>query len=235
MSEDYEEEEDKELIHYSGNYGGISQDSKFWDDYEDMGEEELLKHKIIKIRIYLGTIKKKQVIFGINYTFQNLFTGEILVTKDHRGSEDFIDIREFNIRNDEYLNEFHIRFPYGAEYISQLGFVTNKKRMILVGTEDGEYKNILSNGEDNVILGTCGCFDKKLDAIGCLYISKKEYLKRILFSFFMLRHLVKKDTNFKKEWDKKYKSLPQDYQYLWKTVNISDDKLFSQIIKFCYL
>ena len=235
MSEDYEEDEIIELIHYSGNYGGITQDSKFWDDYEDMGEEELLKHKIIKIKIYSGTFQKKQVIFGINYTFQNLFTGEILRSKDHRGSEDFNDVREFNIKDDEYLTEFHIRFPSDAEYISQLGFGTNKKRMILIGTEDGEDRNISSNGKDNVIIGTFGCIDKKLDAFGCLYISKKEYLKRFLFSFFMLRHLFKKDQNFKKEWDKKYKALPQDYQYLWKTVNISDDKLFSQIIKFCYL
>ena len=44
------DEEEKELIHYSGNYGGITQESKFWDDFEEMGEKELLKLKIIKIK-----------------------------------------------------------------------------------------------------------------------------------------------------------------------------------------
>ena len=59
-----EDEEEKELIKYSYNYGGITQESVFWDDYEEMGEENLLKHKIIKVKIYTGTYSEKKVIFG---------------------------------------------------------------------------------------------------------------------------------------------------------------------------
>ena len=40
---DTEEEEENELIKYTGNYGGIDQQSKFWDDKEDFGEKPLLK------------------------------------------------------------------------------------------------------------------------------------------------------------------------------------------------
>ena len=104
----------------------------------------------------------------------------------------------------------------------------------LLGTEDGEDKTIQSNGGQNFILGTFGCVDKKLDAMGCLYISKKEYLKRSVFRYFMLRYLVKKNKKFKEEWDEKYKNLPSDFQFLWRTVNLSDAP-FSQIIKYCYL
>ena len=234
MSENESEDSEKEIVHYTGNYGGITQESKFWDDLEEMGEEELLKHKIIKLKIYSGKFQDKQVIFGINCTFQNLFTGEIKEPKDHRGSEDFIDVKEIEIKAEEYLTDFHIRFPNEAEYISQLGFETNKKKKILVGTEDGEDKTITSNGGNHIIVGTFGCVDKKLDAMGCLYITKKEFLKRTLLPFFVLRHIVKKDTKFKEMWDVKYKELPPDFQYLWKTVNLSD-ALFSQIAKFCYL
>ena len=233
MSES-DESENKEIVHYTGNYGGITQESKFWDDYEDMGEEELLKHKIIKLKIYTGKFQEKQVIFGISCTFQNLFTGEIKEPIEHRGSEEFVDVKEIEIKGEEYLTDFHIRFPNEAEYISQLGFETNKKNKILIGTEDGEDKTITSNGGDNIIIGTFGCVDKKLDAMGCLYITKKEFLKRTLLPFFALRHIVKKDNKFKENWEAKYKELPSEYQYLWKTVNLSD-ALFAQIAKFCYL
>lgn len=35
------EEEDNSLIKYSGNYGGITPESKFWDDFEDFGEKNI--------------------------------------------------------------------------------------------------------------------------------------------------------------------------------------------------
>ena len=75
---------------------------------------------------------------------------------------------------------------------------------------------------------------KKLDAIGCLYISKKEYLKKKLFRFFMLKNLVKKNEKFKKTLDEKCNELPNDFKYLWRTVNLPDDA-FVIIFKYCYL
>ena len=62
MSESGDEEEN-ELVKYTGNYGGIDQESKFWDDYEEMGGEkgeDLLKYKIVKIRIYTGKFGEKK-------------------------------------------------------------------------------------------------------------------------------------------------------------------------------
>lgn len=229
-----EEEEEKELIQYSGNYGGIDQDSKFWDDFEEMGEDELLKHKIVKIKIFTGDLSGKKAIFGIDVTFKNLSTGEIKKTQEHRGSEQFLDSKEIEIGPDEYLTDFHIRFTNDADYISQLGFKTNKEKSILEGSEEGEDKTILSNGGDNIIIGTFGCLNKKLDAMGVLFISKKEYFKKKLFRFFMLRNLVKKDEKFKKTWDEKYNELPNDFKYLWRTVNLPDTA-FAPIIKYCYL
>ena len=235
MSESGDEEEN-ELVKYTGNYGGIDQESKFWDDYEEMGGEkgeDLLKYKIVKIRIYTGKFGEKKAIVGVSFVYKNLFTGKIEPQKDHRGSIEHDDVKDFEIRTGEYLTDFHIRFTNEADYISQLGFGTSKGNNILVGTEEGEDKTIESNGGENFIVGTFGCINKKLDAMGCLYVAKNEYLKKKLYSFFMLRHLCKKDTKFKEKWDGKFKELPEDFKYLWKTMNLPDAP-FSHVIKFCY-
>ena len=78
-------------------------------------------------------------------------------------SQQFDDVKEFEIKGDEYLTDFHIRFTTEAEYISQIGFDTSKGNKILIWTEEGEDKTIKSNGGENIILGTVGNVDKKLD------------------------------------------------------------------------
>ena len=174
MSEN--EEEDNSIIKYTGFYGGITQESKFWDDFEDYGEKKLLNLKIIKVRIYSGKFNDKDAIFGVGFTYKDLTNGkEILV--DHKGS-DFVDVKEFVIKQDEYLIDFHIRFKPEADYISQLGYSTNQHNSILIGSEEGEDKNIYSNGGGNIIIGSFGCFNKKLDATGVLYVNKEKYFKR---------------------------------------------------------
>ena len=232
---DQEEEEPKELIKYTGNYGGITQESKFWDDYDDFGEKQLLKMKIIKIKVYTGLYKEKTAIFGISFTYKNLLNGEIKEI-DHKGSLDFVDVKEFTIGGSEYLTDFHIRFPNEAEYISQIGYSTNKRQFLVPEkTDDGEDKTIEYNGGNYLIVGTFGCTNEKLDATGALFIERKEYMKLTLFVYFLLKHIVKKAPKYKEEWDNKYKSLPIEYQYIWKLINLPDDSfpnIFNSIIGF---
>ncbi len=227
------EEEENELIKYTGNFGGIDQQSKFWDDFEDFGEKPLLKMKIIKIKVYTGLYKEKNAIFGMSFTYRNLATGEIKEI-DHKGSLDFVDVKEFALGSDEILTDFHIRFTNEAEYISQIGYGTNKRQFLVPEkSDDGEDKTIESNGGKFYIIGTFGCVNEKLDATGVLYIDKKEYLKLSLFVYFLLRSKVKKDKVYKEEWEKKYKSLPIEFQYIWKLINLPDAP-FSQIIKYLH-
>ena len=148
-----DKEEDNSIINYSGNYGGITQESKFWDDLEDYGEKKLLNLKIIKIRIYSGKFNDKDAIFGIGFTYLDLTNGKEIVV-DHKGSDDFVDVKEFVIEKNEYLTDFHIRLANEGEYISQLGYNTNKGKLILIGSEEGENKYIHSNGGENIIIGT---------------------------------------------------------------------------------
>ena len=173
-----EEEEDEEFIKTTFEYGLITQDSKFWDDYEDMGEEELLKSKIVKVKIYKGKYQGKDAIFGVGFTFKNYYSGETR-SFEHIGTEKFEIVEEFNFRDDDYLIGFHIRFRNEAEYISQIGFTSYYKGKILVGTEEGNDITVECNDGDNIIIGTCGCCSKKLDAMGVIYINKVKLLHLI--------------------------------------------------------
>ena len=225
------EEEDNSLIKYSGNYGGITPESKFWDDFEDFGEKKILNLKITKVRIYSGKYNDKEAIFGVGFTYKDIINGKEIVV-EHKGTDDFVDVKELVIKQDEYLTDFHIRFTNEADYISQLGYTTNKETPILIGSDEGEDKTILSNGGENIIVGTFGCTNKKLDATGVLFMNKKEYFKRLLNGIFILRHLVKHNPKFKEEWDKKEKELPKEFQFVWRAVNLPEAPLF-QIIKYC--
>ena len=228
-----ESEEDNSLIKYSGNYGGITQESKFWDDFEDFGEKKVLNSKITKVRIYSGKINDKEAIFGVGFTYKDLQSGKES-NVEHKGSDDFVDVKELVIKQSEYLTDFHIRFTNEAEYISQLGYGTTKAQFLVPEqSDDGEDKTIETNGGENIIVGTFGCLREKLDATGILYIPKKEYMKISLYCYFMLKYLVKKDAQFKEKWEKQYTSLSKDYQYIWKCANLPDACFFT-IIKFCF-
>ncbi len=147
-------EEDNTLIKYSDIFGQVTQESKFWDDFEEIGEAELLKLKLTNIKIYTGVCNNKVAIAGISTTFKNTFTGKTLKTVEHKGSDDFVDVKELVIKGDEFLTDFHIRFPNEAKYISQIGYAANKGNKTLVPeqSEDGVYKTIEQNGGNNIII-----------------------------------------------------------------------------------
>ena len=226
------DEEGKKLIKYTGNYGYNTLNSQFWDDFEDFGEEGLIANKITKIKIYTRNFEHKQAISGISCEFKNICNGKVK-TKEHIGSLNFDDAKEFVLKNNEYLTTFHIRINEKSECVTQLRFETNKGNKILVGIEEGEDKIILSNGARNIFIGTFGCTNEKLDAMGCLYLSKEEYIGRRLFYLFMLRYILKKDNKFREKWDANLNALPYEFKYIWKTVHLPD-AVFSQIIGYCY-
>ena len=65
-----------ELVEYEGPFGKGQEG--FWDDYETFSTQ-LLRYKIIKVKIYFNEQGKDQeyYIVGIGFTYENLFTGEI--------------------------------------------------------------------------------------------------------------------------------------------------------------
>ena len=217
----------EEIIRPTLNFGEVRQASTFWNDLDDFGEKELLKMKIIKIKVYTGLYQMQTVIVGISTTFRNVVTGEIRVI-DHIGSLDYTDFKEFVIDNNNYLTDFHIRLPENNEYISQIGYCTRWRNFFVPEvTSVGEESNTDKFGKDYIIIGTFGCFDQKLDATGVLYASKTEFIKRIMFTFFLLRHKSKNDSKFEEKWDKDYKNLDIEYQYIWRLIKLPNLLLLS--------
>ena len=230
------EENKKEIkVEYTGSYGFINAaDQKnviFFDDEENIGKKELSKSKIKDIKIYTKIIEGKNCITGLEYTIRSLYSGKDVVVT-HKVSNEFDDYKHLELISGEYLKEIIIRFPNNAEYITQLGFITNKNNRIIAGEEDGEIKRIDMNEGKNIILGMSGYVGDKLNCIGCSYTSKKEFASSVLFKFFFLRHLVKKDEEFKKKWDEKYNELSPEFKMIWRTVNLPDN-CFNIIINTC--
>ena len=230
------EENKKEIkVEYTGSYGFINAaDQKnviFFDDEENIGKKELSKSKIKDIKIYTKIIDKKNCITGLEYTIRSLYSGKDVVVT-HKVSNEFDDYKHLELISGEYLKEIIIRFPNNAEYITQLGFITNKNNRIIAGEEDGEIKRIDMNEGKNIILGMSGYIGDKLNCIGCSYTSKKEFASSILFKFFFLRHLIKKDEEFKKKWDEKYNELSPEFKMIWRTVNLPDN-CFNIIMNTC--
>ena len=231
---DNKPKEKKEIIEYTGNYGFINNDDKnsiFFSDDEDLGKDELIRYKIINIKIYTKAIKEKNYILGLDYTIRNFFNGKEIVIS-HKASEQFDDFKELKIKSGEYLKELNIRFSCECTSICQLGFTTSQNNKVLVGEEEGELKEIEMNEGNNVIIGMFGYIGEYITSIGCCYASKNVLTSSILYKFFLLRHLVKKDKNFKKKWDEKYDELPKEFKFIWNTVNLPDN-IYRSIINCC--
>ena len=234
MSEEIKKIGKEIIVEYTGAYGFINTEDKklqFFDDEDNIGKKELSKSKIKDIKIYTKLIEGKNNIIGIEYTIRSLYTGkDILVS--HKASNEFDDHKHLQLNSGEYLKEIFIRFNNNAQYISQLGFITTKNNRIMAGEEEGEIKNIDMNEGKNIILGMSGYIGDNLSCIGCSYTTKKEFASSILFKFFLLRHLVKKDEEFKKKWDEKYDELSPEFKMIWRTVNLPDN-CFNIIVNSC--
>ena len=227
--------EKKDIIEYTGIHGYVKGEENeyiFFDDEDELKDDERLKYKIIKIKIYTKFLNKKNVIIGLEYSLRNLFNGKEVVIS-HKTSKEFDDFKELKINSNEYLKELIMRYPNSKdEYITQLGFATNKNNKILAGEEEGELKKFQMNEGKNVIISTYGYLGKNLISLGCYYVPYDKLASSILFRFFMLRHLVKKDESFKKVWDDKYEALPLDYKFLWKMINLPEN-LYVLVAKMC--
>ena len=226
-----------DFIQYSNNFGYIDNDSNLFDDSQDLGgtEELLLQYLIKKIKIYTDKKYKKEFIYGIQITYQNIKTKEIKelpIRINNREKYFNKDFQIIELLSGEYLTNFNIRFGKEAEYIYQISFETNKKRKILIGSECEETKNIKDNDEENIILGTYGYYNRKIDSFGVLYVNLKDYLKKFYTGYFELKIRLKKDKKFLKENQEKFETFSKSNKFLLKTCLLPDAS-FNEIIKFC--
>ena len=143
-------------------------------------------------------------------------------------------MKELNIKGNEYLKRFNINIKDDFYRISQLSFYTNRNKEISVGVKDGEDKMEELNNGNNVLIGSFGYLRENINAFGCIYINKKVYIEKLLFGFFLLRKILKNNKEFLEKWNKEYKKLDIEFQYVWRFVNLPDSS-FVKIIEFCFL
>ena len=218
-----ESEENIGIVKSTLLFGSSSLETYFWDDNTD--ENFLIKSKITQIKIHSGEYNGKYVILGISLTFKNLVNNEEKIV-NHIGSGKALEIQSLDIKENEYVTNFYIRFLDNEEYISQLGFSTNKNRRILVGVDEGDDKIIEYNDGSHIIIGSFGHFDQIMNGIGIYFIKKTDFMKELLFGIFIVRYLIKKKKEFKKKWDEKYKEISLEYQCIWKMINLPDNHYY---------
>ena len=222
--------DDENLFYYGGKFGWNYQDSKFFNDKDFLGENYLY-YKIIKIKIWSGKIDSKDIINGVQVFYKNILDGNIITPGEYKGDEGCDNVYEFEIKSNEYLINFHIRVD---DYITQVGFETNKGNKILVGGTIGEDKPILSNGGDNIILFLYGSYNNCLHSLGAGYINKKDYLKILFIGYFQLNYKLNNDKEFREEWIKKENLLNENDRILLKVCLFPED-IFEKVIKYVFL
>ena len=176
---------------------------------------------------------EEKYIVGLCFVYKNLYTGEIKEI-EHKGTNNILGMKELNIKGNEYLKRFNINIKDDFERISQLSFYTNRNKEISVGVKDGEDKMEELNNEDNVLIGSFGYLRENINALGCIFLNKKVYIEKLLFGFFLLRKILKNNKEFLEKWNKEYKKLDKEFQYIWRFVNLPDFS-FAKIIEFCFL
>ena len=226
---------DGDFVQYSDIYGRIDINSKLYDDSQELGGKEdiFLQYLIKKIKIFSNIINKKEIISGIQLTYQKIRTKEmkdLSIRLKNNIKSDQIDI--FELKSGEYLTNFFVRFSINSKYIYQLGFETNKKRKILKGCEFGEDKKIITNGKENIILGTFGYFSEQMDSFGILYANIIDYIKKYYIGYFELKLILKKNQDFKNKIESNIKNLSEADKCLFKT-SLLPDAVFNEIMKFC--
>ena len=108
-----QKEEQEDIVKYVGPFGHGSESYTFWDEYEENFKDDILKNKIIKIKIYYQSDEDEKIdekyIIGISLTYMNFFTGEIKEI-EHKGTDNFTNYKEIIIKSGDYLKKFHINF-----------------------------------------------------------------------------------------------------------------------------
>ena len=229
-------EELLDKLEFGTLFGLINMGCQRFDDSKlFISENKIIEYKIIKIRVYLGYINGKKNILGIGCTYKNIFNGKIKETIN-KGNIEAEEVEEFCIKNNEYLSNVYFQLsdfsPNYDNIFDNFRFITNKNNQKFIGEYNGksEIKKLID--KEAIIFGFFGTFTNRLETIGCMYIKSQTLYNILSFGFFILKHIAKRNKDFKNKWEKNYKNLPISYQYLWKAVNLPDDCPFHRIIKY---
>lgn len=228
---------------YTPVYGFAPRDKTRFCDADLFGEE-LWKYVVLKkIKVWWGTPKKTdenikdKCPLGIQCTYQDVVSGVQKESEQHCGelSSNDIEVKELELKEGDYFSKFNIGFDLT---INHLKFTTKKGEFIEFGEVKEEFeKTVLLNEtkEPNMIQCFTGYYNSVgLRALGCSFISKKDFIFINLMGVLRFRHVIKINSDEREKWSKKQEieKLPEDMQVIAKLCLLPDVQ-FASVMKFC--
>ena len=222
-------------------YGIITRKTKKFSDC-DLFRGDSWKYALLtKIKLWWGTPindNKIQTLLGIQCSYTNIITGEKKSSNLHSGKLNSNDImcKEINLKKGDYFSEFQIGF---GTFISFIKFSTKfSKETIEFGKlikEELKTVKLNSCNDTNMIQCSTGYYSEdRITALGCKYISNKDFVFINIIDILRIRHRFKRNQKEKERW-KDNKNLNKYNLYI-KTVAktcLLPDALFFSVIKYC--
>ena len=224
-------------------FGFIPKEFTMFRDYEIFGPEMWKYEVLSKVKFWYGTPKsgddsvKNKLVLGIQSVYIDYLTGNKTTTEQHCGdlSKDDVEIKELELKEDDYINKLFLDFDGGITHIKIL---TKNGQSLEVGVENEETKKTVDinvEKEPHMVQTFFGYFNNYgLRALGCKYISKKDFRIINLMGIFRLRHLFKINEEEKKKWENKEELNKLNLKM--RTVAklcLLPDKSFLDVIPFC--
>ena len=208
-------------------------ESSTFDDSTDLLDTNediihLVNYRISYINIFYD--KNKECIVGIQLTYKNIKTKEIIpIIKRRLGAEiGEEETFKLNLGKNEYISNFS--FCRKNKKIVQMRFETNKNRIFEIGKEEGEKIDLLPDkNQKAIILGTYGSIN--CTNFGILYIKIDNLIKLFYTGFSELKTKLEKDAKYKKQIEEKYDSLSQIDKYIYKAALLPKAP-FSSILRY---
>ena len=210
---------------------------------KDIFGDDLWKYVILrKIKLWYGTPKsgnenvKDKCVLGIQCVYQDIVTGKKKTTEQHCGelSGDDVVVKELELKENDFFTKFNVDFDTA---ITHLKFTTKQEEFLEVGKEKEETKKTVEFNEikDTMVQSFIGCFNQYgLRALGCKYISRKDFILINLMGILRLRHLFKINKAEKEKWENSAElaKLTKEMKAVAKICSLPDAQFFS-VMKFC--
>ena len=191
------DEEGNEIITIDStpNYGYVYPDTTYFDDQEFFGES-IINYKLCKIKFWIFKQDCLETVGGIQMFYKERKTGEVVSPGVFKGDKETNQLdKELVLEPTEYIIDYHVGI---GNQVSWLEFVTSKKRIFRVGGTEGEEKITKLKEKNVIILAGFGGFRDTLHNFGVYFIKKQQYYTVLFSGIFYLRHVLKKDEQFKK-------------------------------------
>jgi len=190
---------DDEMENYQAKYGSIEPNDIHFDDHPDLGID-YLQYKISKIKFWKSKKGNNNIIAGIQTTYKNIGSDEVVISEEHKGiltdNDKSLECVEFNLDPREYIT--NVRLSFNESSIFKIAFITNLKNEFSVGDKkDNEFDVIeLSKAKKKFVLSFFGTFGNNyLTSIGFFINKEEEFFDFFIKGYFQLKLFLDNQDN----------------------------------------